>query len=128
MYHIGLAQRTNILKVIFDGLMVNNFHTQVRAEVTSTSIHDDFIKKNSLTEWFTGWEEHGNYNRQPNDDGLSEQDCVEIRRYYHRPSTNGISVSISSLTESFMWNDRDCATRNFFLCERLLIDGMKKKN
>lgn len=74
-------------------------------------------------EWFPGWQEHGNYNRQPNDDGLSEQDCVEIRRFYHRPSTSGISSTTTSLTESFMWNDRDCATRNFFLCERPLIDG-----
>lgn len=78
-----------------------------------------------LLEWFPGWQEHGNYNRQPNDDGLSEQDCVEIRRYYHRPSANGISISASSLTDSFMWNDRDCTTRNFFLCERPLIDGKK---
>ncbi|KAG5683953.1 hypothetical protein PVAND_013208 [Polypedilum vanderplanki] len=76
----------------------------------------------SFTKWFPGWREHENYNRQPNDDGLSEQDCVEIRRYYHRPSTNGISVSISPLTDSFMWNDRDCATKNFFLCERPVID------
>lgn len=75
------------------------------------------------TEWFPGWQEHENYNRQPNDDGLSEQDCVEIRRFYQRPMTNGVMSSSSSFTDSFMWNDRDCTTKNFFLCERPLIDG-----
>lgn len=74
------------------------------------------------TEWFPGWQQHENYNRQPNDDGFSEQDCVEIRRQFHRPSTGGLSTT-SFLTDSFMWNDRDCSTKNFFLCERALDDG-----
>lgn len=72
-------------------------------------------------EWFPGWIQHENYNRQPNDDSTDEQDCVEIRRHFHKPAS-GLSTS-SSLTESFMWNDRDCDTKNFFLCERPLIDG-----
>ncbi|KAJ9593078.1 hypothetical protein L9F63_027678, partial [Diploptera punctata] len=38
--------------------------------------------------WFPGWAQHNHYNRQPNDDGLSEQDCVELRRVYHLPSSN----------------------------------------
>lgn len=71
-------------------------------------------------EWFPGWQQNENYNRQPNDDGLSKQDCVEIRRHFNRPLSTSAS---SSLTDSFMWNDRDCATENSFLCERPLIDG-----
>lgn len=47
---------------------------------------------------------------------------MEIRRQFHRPSTGGLS-STSFLTDSFMWNDRDCSTKNFFLCERALGDG-----
>lgn len=69
-------------------------------------------------EWFPGWQHPKNYNRQPNDDGLSKQDCVEIRRHFLRPDS-----STEFLTDSFMWNDRGCSTRNFFLCERPLIDG-----
>lgn len=76
----------------------------------------------SNEEWFPGWQQNENYNRQPNEDGLSKQDCVEIRRYFHRPSISS-ATSASSLTKSFMWNDRDCATGNSFLCERPLIDG-----
>ncbi|KAJ9588502.1 hypothetical protein L9F63_018158, partial [Diploptera punctata] len=67
----------------------------------------------SYTNWFPGWAQHNHYNRQPNDDGLSEQDCVELRRVYHLPSSN------ERLAHSFMWNDRDCSTPNLFLCERL---------
>lgn len=78
-------------------------------------------------EWFPGWKKYENYNRQPNDDGLSEQDCVEVRRYFHRPTTNaaaaGDFASNSFLVDSFMWNDRDCLTRNFFICERPMVNG-----
>ncbi|GJQ68780.1 hypothetical protein Trydic_g14718 [Trypoxylus dichotomus] len=66
--------------------------------------------------WFPGWPEHGYYNRQPNDDGLSEQDCVEVRRIYSLPTSS------PNLAPVFMWNDRDCATPNYFVCERLLRD------
>ncbi|XP_044736742.1 uncharacterized protein LOC123298714 [Chrysoperla carnea] len=70
----------------------------------------------SFTNWFPGWSQHGHYNRQPNDDGLSDQDCVELRQAYHLPS------SLSRLAASFHWNDRDCSTPNYFICERLLSD------
>lgn len=69
------------------------------------------------TDWFPGWSEHSDYNRQPNDDGLSEQDCVEVRRVYALPSSSG------SLAAGYMWNDRDCSTPNYFICERLQNDG-----
>ncbi|XP_065162399.1 uncharacterized protein [Atheta coriaria] len=70
----------------------------------------------SFTNWFPGWSEHSDYNRQPNDDGLSEQDCVEVRRVYALPSSSG------SLAAGYMWNDRDCSTPNYFICERLQND------
>ncbi|XP_071057498.1 uncharacterized protein [Onthophagus taurus] len=70
----------------------------------------------SFTNWFSGWPQHSNYNRQPNDDGLSDQDCVEIRRVYLLPSAT------PKLTAGFMWNDRDCATPNYFFCEKLQND------
>jgi hypothetical protein len=72
----------------------------------------------AVADWFPGWAEHNNYNRQPNDDGYSEQDCVELRRvYHHMPSAK------QRLAHSFMWNDRDCSTPNMFLCERLRSGG-----
>ncbi|KAJ8915776.1 hypothetical protein NQ315_004588, partial [Exocentrus adspersus] len=67
--------------------------------------------------WFPGWAQNGYYNKQPNDDGLSEQDCVEVRRAYSLPSSS------TRLTSSFMWNDRDCSTPNYFICERLHNDN-----
>jgi hypothetical protein len=70
-----------------------------------------------LADWFPGWSQHNHVNRQPNDDGYSEQDCVELRRVYHLPPNN------QRLTHSFMWNDRDCTTPNMFLCERLRKGG-----
>lgn len=89
-------------------------------------------------DWFPGWEQFQYYNRQPNDDGLSDQDCVEIRRQYRYPPTSttasimakGSPVFTKSLSEqfgsassgrllnSFMWNDRDCNAKNYFICER----------
>ncbi|XP_060519804.1 uncharacterized protein LOC132698003 isoform X2 [Cylas formicarius] len=67
----------------------------------------------AYTNWFPGWPQHQHYNKQPNDDGLSEQDCVEARRTYSVPSSS------IGFTPSFMWNDRDCSALNYFLCERL---------
>lgn len=75
------------------------------------------LKLQIITEWFPGWQQHGFYNRQPNDDGLSNQDCVEMRRMFTLPS------SAAGLASSFMWNDRDCATPNYFICERLQTNG-----
>lgn len=74
-----------------------------------------------FADWFPGWAQHGHYNRQPNDDGLSDQDCIEVRRVYGLPS---ISNSVR-LANTFMWNDRDCSTPNYFICERLQNDGKK---
>lgn len=73
-----------------------------------------------VSDWFPGWPQHQHYNKQPNDDGLSEQDCVEVRRTYTLPSTS------VSLAPGFMWNDRDCATHNYFICEKLQNDGKYK--
>ncbi|XP_050299041.1 uncharacterized protein LOC126737949 isoform X2 [Anthonomus grandis grandis] len=70
----------------------------------------------SFTNWFPGWPQHQHYNKQPNDDGLSEQDCVEVRRTYTLPTTS------VKLAPGFMWNDRDCATPNYFICEKLQND------
>ncbi|CAH1179710.1 unnamed protein product [Phaedon cochleariae] len=67
----------------------------------------------SYSNWFPGWPEYGNYNHQPNDDGLSEQDCVEARRMF------ALTHASHRLATTFMWNDRDCSTPNYFVCERL---------
>lgn len=83
----------------------------------------------AFKEWFPGWQQYDNYNRQPNDDGFSDQDCVEARRFYHRPSTSAAGAAASELSgssflvDSFMWNDRDCLTRNFYICERPMVNG-----
>ncbi|KAL7030062.1 hypothetical protein ACKWTF_006501 [Chironomus riparius] len=127
--HLASISNENEQQLV-DRMLINsahyNEHVSYWIGATDKYFEGDFRwtdgQQFSFTKWFPGWQEHGNYNRQPNDDGLSEQDCVEIRKFYHRPSTSGISSTTTSLTESFMWNDRDCATRNFFLCERPLID------
>lgn len=75
-----------------------------------------------LSDWFPGWAQHGHYNKQPNDDGLSDQDCIEVRRIYTLPAAT------ARLTNTFMWNDRDCSTPNYFVCERLQNDGKKIMN
>ncbi|XP_058822414.1 uncharacterized protein LOC131683943 isoform X3 [Topomyia yanbarensis] len=93
------------------------------------TLEGDFRWSDSLpfmySNWFPGWIQMGNYNRQPNDDGLSEQDCVEIRRQFQTPPST--SAAISSLTVSYMWNDRDCATQNHFLCERVVVEEALEK-
>lgn len=56
--------------------------------------------------------------------GLSAQDCVEVRRYFRIPPAIQPKPSIIPLTlTSYMWNDRDCNEKNYFLCERPLSDG-----
>ncbi|GLG96833.1 uncharacterized protein GBIM_03730 [Gryllus bimaculatus] len=64
------------------------------------------------TNWFPGWEQHKHFAQQPNDDGTSQLDCVELRRVFALPSA-GVR-----LAHSFMWNDMHCQARNFFVCER----------
>jgi hypothetical protein len=121
----GSERRTSISRGISDGPTDCLFRSQVwlGEELFHNWLKFSFsvscLPRTKL-EWFPGWQQNENYNRQPNDDGLSKQDCVEIRRHFNRPS---LSSSATSLTESFMWNDRDCATENSFLCERALIDG-----
>lgn len=82
-----------------------------------------FKKKISIhyfPDWFPGWSQQGFYNRQPNDDGFSHQDCVEIRRIFPHPLGSRI---VDGLTQSYLWNDLDCNAKNFFLCERLESGG-----
>lgn len=74
-----------------------------------------------VADWFPGWAAHGGYNRQPNDDGLSAQDCVELRRAYSPPPP--APPTPPSLAASHRWNDRDCGAPNFYVCERPLADG-----
>lgn len=87
------------------------------------------LTKSTVSDWFPGWIQQGNYNRQPNDDGLSGQDCVEIRRQFQTPPGTSSSPqaspssSASPLVDSYMWNDRDCDTRNFYICERVAVEG-----
>ncbi|KAL1516744.1 hypothetical protein ABEB36_000608 [Hypothenemus hampei] len=75
-----------------------------------------------VPDWFPGWPQHQHYNKQPNDDGLSGQDCVEVRKTYTLPSS---SIGVAS---NFMWNDRDCGTDNFLLCEKLQNDESFEEN
>lgn len=80
-----------------------------------------FVYLTIYIDWFPGWSQHGHYNKQPNDDGLSNQDCIELRRYFRTPP--GIQINRNPLTNSYMWNDRDCNARNFLICERAMSDG-----
>lgn len=82
---------------------------------------NSFCYNVSIQDWFPGWSEHGFYNKQPNDDGLSEQDCIEVRRHFRMPP--GVQPATTPLSASYMWNDRDCNARNYFLCERAMSDG-----
>ncbi|KAM7348381.1 uncharacterized protein ACRADG_007714 isoform 6-T15 [Cochliomyia hominivorax] len=78
------------------------------------------------TNWFPGWSQHGHYNKQPNDDGLSSQDCIELRRYFRTPP--GVQTNRSPLTNKYMWNDRDCSANNFLICERAMSDDSLRRN
>ncbi|XP_075158958.1 uncharacterized protein LOC142232130 [Haematobia irritans] len=78
------------------------------------------------TNWFPGWSQHGHYNKQPNDDGLSSQDCIELRRYFRTPP--GIQSNRSPVTNRYMWNDRDCSANNYLICERAMDDESMRRN
>ncbi|KFB42558.1 AGAP000443-PA-like protein [Anopheles sinensis] len=82
----------------------------------------------SYTNWFQGWVHQEHYNRQPNDDGLSGQDCVEIRRHFQIASSSGQTTpTMSPLTMSYMWNDRNCDARNYFICERMMDEELPER-
>ncbi|CAG4946475.1 unnamed protein product [Parnassius apollo] len=67
--------------------------------------------------WFPGWRKHSS---QPNDDGTSGQDCVEVRREFPpRPTPS---------EPTFMWNDRGCHEHNYFVCERPSIEVLDLVN
>ncbi|CAC5357383.1 unnamed protein product [Mytilus coruscus] len=61
--------------------------------------------------WFPGWHGNGHLNKQPSDDGFSNEDCVEIRRIFHNLNKG------TSVAEHFFWNDRKCNTRNPYICQ-----------
>ncbi|XP_026811687.1 uncharacterized protein LOC113552887 isoform X1 [Rhopalosiphum maidis] len=56
----------------------------------------------------------GPNSKQPNDDGLSRQDCVELRQVY-RPQNR--LLKYFNRNSSYTWNDRDCSVKNRFLCQ-----------
>ena len=86
----------------------------------------------SSPDWFPGWMYKGTdvVNAQPNDDGFSGQDCVELRqRFSSYSGGHGKNLEINSISvkdsfvpvtsnEKFYWNDRHCETKNFYLCEK----------
>lgn len=57
------------------------------------------------------------------DIGLSGQDCVEMRRYFRIPPAIQAKTKSVPFTSTYLWNDRDCNEKNFFLCERPISDG-----
>ncbi|XP_055586798.1 uncharacterized protein LOC129739391 isoform X3 [Uranotaenia lowii] len=97
---------------------------------TDRVVEGDFRWSNQLpftySNWFPGWIQQNNFNRQPNDDGLSGQDCVEIRRLFQAPPGSATGIS-GMLAGSYMWNDRDCETKNFFLCEKVIMEEAFEK-
>uniref|UniRef100_T1J517 Cubilin n=1 Tax=Strigamia maritima TaxID=126957 RepID=T1J517_STRMM len=66
-----------------------------------------------IIHWFAGWVHSNFYNSQPSDDGLANQDCVEIRRDF-RYAAKGLG-----LADHYYWNDRDCRVANPYFCEKL---------
>ena len=62
---------------------------------------------------------------------------MEIRRNFQLPPTSTSSVPLGgkplliqapssspNLLNSFMWNDRDCNAKNFFICEKPLYEEL----
>ncbi|XP_017471876.1 PREDICTED: uncharacterized protein LOC108363116 [Rhagoletis zephyria] len=97
---------------------------------SDSSYEGDFRWSDGLlfqyTNWFPGWTEHSHYNKQPNDDGLSSQDCIELRRFFRTPP--GIQTNRNPLTSTFMWNDRDCSAKNFVICERAMSEDSLRRS
>ncbi|KAH9362486.1 hypothetical protein HPB48_015600 [Haemaphysalis longicornis] len=71
------------------------------------------------SDWFPGWSSHGGYGSQPSDDGLAQQDCIEVRDVFLFPSKG------QGHTATFFWNDRHCAVANPFVCQRLREGGTR---
>lgn len=112
------------MKVIFGGRMALPFNIQVsKTQPAQFSYYsmNIYFKKFCEIDWFPGWFQHENYNKQPNDDGLSNQDCIELRRYFRTP--HGTQTHRNHLTNTFMWNDRDCNAKNYLICEKAIDDG-----
>ncbi|GAB0092216.1 C-type lectin-like [Sergentomyia squamirostris] len=113
---------------ILDGLVLNSpgyeNHIAYWIGASDKNYEGDFHWSDDLpfsySNWFPGWTKYKDYNRQPNDDGLSSQDCVEMRRLFRLPPGNQINEA--PLTSTFMWNDRDCEAKNYFICERPMIE------
>lgn len=55
--------------------------------------------------------------------GLSEQDCVELRRDFEIPFKFRQITGTSMTSSLYKWNDRGCKEENYFLCERPIADG-----
>jgi hypothetical protein len=117
----GSEQPIHFTKVISVGATVFHSLSQVKKSFKLKNIVEKIYKNVHSTDWFPGYSKHDSYNKQPNDDGLSGQDCVEIRRQFHLPP--GLLPVVSSLFGTYMWNDRNCDTKNYFICERPIIDG-----
>lgn len=122
----GSEHQIKHTKEISVGTTDYHFHTRVSFWLISRTLHiinSVVFSLNHLhsTDWFPGWSQHGHYNRQPNDDGLSGQDCIELRRDFRVPP--GVQPTNAPLVETYMWNDRDCNARNYFICERPIADG-----
>ncbi|XP_060081091.1 uncharacterized protein LOC132560445 [Ylistrum balloti] len=70
------------------------------------------LSRLNFTYWFEGWPDYGFDINQPSDDGLSDEDCVEIRNSFPLP------VKGTRATSSYYWNDRNCLVKNSYICQR----------
>ncbi|XP_069113484.1 uncharacterized protein [Argopecten irradians] len=69
------------------------------------------LTRMKFTNWFEGWAHYNFSIRQPSDDGLSDEDCVEMRNAFPLP-VKGIKH-----TDSYYWNDRNCLVENPYICQ-----------
>ncbi|XP_033124672.1 uncharacterized protein LOC117122996 [Anneissia japonica] len=67
--------------------------------------------KVTFEDWFEGWLQYEHFGRQPNDDGYSEQDCVELRREF------AIPLKGYDIASKWYWNDISCSVKNGFVCQ-----------
>ncbi|XP_013396739.1 cubilin [Lingula anatina] len=66
----------------------------------------------NYTNWFPGWSNMENAYSEPSDDGLSDEDCVELRQSFYFPWKGFV------LVDKLYWNDRSCQTQNFYICQK----------